>query len=165
MANNELLTSWLKDAHSMEQAQKQTLERFSDQLEDFPDAKAKVEEHIKVTERQADDINLCLQRLGEDTSAVKSAVGTVVGAVQGMATAPFKDDIVKDMIAMHANEHFEHASYLSLAAAARECGEDEIAEACDKICEEELAMAEWIQEQIPVITASVIEKTAQDARP
>lgn len=158
MAHRELLVGWLKDAHAMEQSLKQTLERFSEQFDDYPEVKSRIQEHIKETERQADDMHLCLERLGEDTSAIKSAAGSVMGTVQGMATAPFKDDIVKDMISMHASEHFEHASYLSLAAAARECGEHDIAEACDEICKEELAMADWLEEQIPVITASVMQR-------
>ena len=158
MANKELLINWLKDAHAMEEMQKQTLERFAGLLDDYPDAKARVEEHLKITERQTDDVKSCLDRLGEDSSSVKEAVGSVAGAVQGMATAPFKDDVVKDTISMHASEHFEHACYLSLAAAARECGESEIAETCDRICEEELAMADWLEEQIPVVTASTMQK-------
>lgn len=157
----DLLIDWLKDAHAMEQSQKQMLERFVGDFDDFPEIKSRLEQHIEVTERQAEDIQSCLERLGEDASAAKSAMGKVGGVLQGMMTTPFEDDAVKNMIAMHAGEHLEHASYLSLAAAAREYGEEEIAATCERIMHEELEMAKFIEEQLPDATVATIQKDSQ----
>jgi ferritin-like metal-binding protein YciE len=59
------------------------------------------------------------------------------------------DEKVKDMLMIHAGEHYEHASYMGISEAAKRLGENEIATIADQIAEEEKATAKWAEEQIP----------------
>ncbi len=60
------------------------------------------------------------------------------------------------MLADYASEHFEIACYRSLIAAAEEAGKPQVAEVCSEILEDEEAMADWIEEQIPEVTRLVL---------
>ena len=143
------LIAWLNDAYSMEQGLAQVLQNHADDAKDLPDVREKDLQHLYETRRHAEKIERCLGYLGEKPSAVKGAMGTVMGKVQGVATGVFRDEIMKNFISDYAMEHFEIACYRSLIAAADEAGRPEIAQLCDDILQEELAMARWMEHRIP----------------
>ena len=58
-----------------------------------------------------------------------------------------------------AFEHFEAASYCSLAAAAEDAGEPEIAKTCEGIVQQELAMADWVWRQLPPLTHKYLQRS------
>lgn len=72
----------------------------------------------------------------------------------------FDDELVKNCLAYSASEHFEIACYRSLIAAAHETGQTEIAEVCREILQDEDAMSEWLEEQIPVVTQTFLREQA-----
>lgn len=158
MAKNDMLVAWLNDTYAMEQSQLKMLKRFVDDYEEFPDIQAKLREHYEQTERQAEDIKTCIEGLDGKVSTAKSAMGNIMGTMQGIGTSVYKDEVVKDMIMLHAGEHFEHASYLALAAGAEASGEGEIAAVCRRILDEEKAMAEWTEEQLPLVAQVIVER-------
>jgi ferritin-like metal-binding protein YciE len=163
MPKNDLLIAWLNDAYAMEQSQQAMLKRFVKDFEDFPEIQAKLEQHIQDAREEAGQMNDCIEHLGGKLSKTKSMLGNIVGALQGMSTAPYKDQAVKDLLIWHATEHFEHAAHAALAAGARACSENEIATICERIAQEEKATADWTEQQIPVVVTSVIEKQRIDA--
>jgi ferritin-like metal-binding protein YciE len=78
--------------------------------------------------------------------------------VQGMLHAMASDEVLKHALASNAFEHFEASSYCSLAAAAEDAGEPEIAKTCEGIMQQELAMADWVWQQIPPMTHKYLSK-------
>lgn len=148
----DTLTTWLKDAYAMEQGIVEILERQIGQMDDMPDAKEKIRQHLELTKTHAERVRSCVERLGDDISHVKSGLTNFLGAVQGMSTWMANDKIVKNAMANYAIDHFEIASYLINAAAARELGYEDIANACETIIAEEQDMADWLKMQFPFVT-------------
>lgn len=146
--DREMLITWLNDAYGMEQAQMQALERVINDYEEYSEIQDRLNQHIEETKQQAEDLETIIENLGGSVSKTKSLLGTMMGAVQQMGTRTYGDDIVRNMILLHASEHFEHASYKSLITAANELGETEVAEVCEGILEEEKDMATWTEQQI-----------------
>ena len=69
----------------------------------------------------------------------------LTGNLQSMFHASTSDEILKDLFALYAFEHFEQASYLSLIAMAEECGEAEVASTCRQILQQEEATGEKLR--------------------
>ena len=158
MTHVEQLITWLNSAHAMEQSLAKVLENHAKDAKDHPDMRNRIEEHIIETRAHADRVAECLQMLGEKPSTMKSALGSVMGMVQGASTGMFRDELVKNVLADYASEHFEIACYRSLVAAAEELDKPEIAEICAEILEEEEAMAAWLEEQIADVTHVVLQQ-------
>jgi ferritin-like metal-binding protein YciE len=157
VAKNDLLVAWLNDAYAMEQSQKEALEHFVKDFKAFPEIQAKLKQHTREVARQAEEMKGCIERLKGKVSIGKLVTGNIVGAIQGMSAARYKDAPVKNMLMWSATEHFEHAVHTALSAGARACGENEIADICERIAQEEKATAEWTERQIPTVVASVME--------
>jgi ferritin-like metal-binding protein YciE len=148
----DTLVTWLKDAYAMEQGIIESLERQVGQMDDMPEAQAKVREHLELTKTQAERVKECVERLDDTVSHVKSGIANVLGSLQGLSTVAASDKILKNALGNYAIEYFEIASYMANAAAARELGYEDIAELCDTIISEEQDMADWLEEQLPILT-------------
>jgi ferritin-like metal-binding protein YciE len=157
----ETLVTWLKDAYAMEQGIVEILERQIGQMDDMPEAQEKMRDHLELTKAHAEQVQECVERLGEDVSRVKSGIANVLGAIQGMSTVMAKDKILKNAMANYAIEYFEIAAYLANAEAARMLGYDDIAEVCETIMEEEQEMADWLEGQIPFLTRREIREAVE----
>ena len=164
--NRDTLTAWLRDAHAMENQAISMLEGMEGRLEHYPELRAKISEHARQTHRQAELIGGCLERLGEDRSALKAGMGKLMGNMQAMSGLFVSDEVVKGALASYTFEHFEIASYKSLIAAAQEAGEPEVRGVCEQILREEEDMARWLGEHLPEITRAymVREATGQPAK-
>ena len=162
MAHNELYLAWLNDAYSLEQSLTQVLERHVADAKDYPQVQARMQQHLEETRRHAELVESCIQRLGSDTSKLKSGLATVTGAVQGMTTVAAKDDLIKNALADYSSEHLEIASYTSLISAAQAMGDQETASICQQILREEEAMQLWLAQQIPLITQEMLQIQARE---
>ena len=157
----DTLATWLKDAYAMEQGIVEILERQIEQMDDTPDAQEKIVQHLELTKTHADRVRACVERLGDDVSHVKSGLANFLGAVQGMSTVMANDKIVKNALANYAIEHFEIASYMANAAAARDLGYEDIASVCETIIMEEQDMADWLEMQLPMLTRQHLIRTVE----
>lgn len=155
MAHRDLLTSWLKDAHGMEEALIPVMENHAKDAEGRPEIADRIRKHVDETRRHAELVEGCLDRLGEKPSTAKSWLGKAMGSFQAPSTGPFQDEQVKNAISDHAVEHFEMACYRALAHTARRAGEEEIATTCEEIMREEEAMARWLDEKLPNVVDEV----------
>ena len=157
MAHQELVIAWLNDAHAMELAIAQVLERHAEQAKDHPPMHSALQRHLEQTRRHADLVKECVERMGGETSAVKTGTASVMGAVQGMTTKLAKDDLIKNTLHDYGTEHFEIACYTSLMAAAENLGDPETARVCGEILRDERAMAEFLFQQIPPTTIEMLQ--------
>ena len=150
MANAELL-SWLNDAYAMELGLAPILENHARDAAGDPGAKARIDRHAAETRRHAELLRECIERLGGSVSVVRATVSSVIGGIESLATAPFKDELVKNALMDYASEHFEIACYRALIIAAREAEREDVVKVCERILAEEQDMARWIEHQIPTV--------------
>jgi ferritin-like metal-binding protein YciE len=159
----EHLTHWLRDAYAMESQAVSLLETQISRLETYPDARAKVQEHLQQTHRQRQDVEDCLAKLGADPSDLKVLAQKTIATVQGLFHSMSEDEVLKHALGSYSFEQFEAGSYRMLAAAAREAGEPGIAETCERIQAEEEAMGDWIWQQMPTLTREYISRSEAGA--
>ena len=131
MAHKDFVIKWLNDAYSMENALIPVLENHAKDAEGLPQ-QPRIQEHIETTRRHADRVKECIERLGGDTSTLKTGTAKISGTLQGMSTGAAEDELVKNVISDYASEQFEVASYRSLIAAAEELGDQETVRACQE---------------------------------
>lgn len=148
----ETLLDWLRDAYGMERMASETLEKQARRLESYPEMQARVQQHLEETKWQADQVKMSIERLGGSTSSLKSSIGSLMGNIGAMFNSGTPDEAVKDAIGNFAIENFEIASYRSLIAAAQQLGETEIQGVCEQILQQEVQMANWLEQNLPMIT-------------
>lgn len=154
----EHLVDWLRDAHAMEQQAESMLKGQASRLEHYPEVKARVEQHITETQQQAREVERCLKSLGEDTSALKDTGGKAMALMQAMGGMVMSDEVIKGAVVSYAFEHMEIASYTVLISAARAAGETEVAHVCERILQEEKAMAAWLAEHTPATVQQFLQR-------
>lgn len=156
------LVDWLRDAHGMEQQAVEVMKRQASRLKNYPDLQQRVQQHVHETERQAERLETCLKRYGEDVSLFKDTMGKISGNVGAIMNAAAEDEVLKNVIADYAFEHFEIASYRSLIGAAEILGDMETAEVCRQNLQEEEAMAKWMEEHIEGLTQAYLGRDAAE---
>jgi ferritin-like metal-binding protein YciE len=150
--SKQVLIAWLRDAHAMERASVDALDRMCDRLARFPDLAAGFRDHWQQSLGQVERIDACLKKLGSDTSTFKDLASRFIGIAQSYAVAVAPDEVVKDCLAAYSWRHFEIAAYISLGAAALALEEPDVARMCDEHVQQERAMASWLEKQIPEVT-------------
>ena len=164
MAGQETMITSLNDAYAMETSLLHTLEQRIKEAEAHPHIQARDEQHLAETRRHAELVKGCVERLGSSTSALKTGMATVMGKVQGISTAMAGDTLVKNCIADYAAEQFEVASYTALIAGAQALGDTETATICQQILSEDLAMAEWLAQNLPLVVQETLVERAATSR-
>lgn len=145
----ENLLDWLRDAHAMEEQAEKMLTKTAERLENYPELRNRIEQHIEETRQQARLIHQCITRLGGDTSIVKDTAAKMMAMAQGMSGLFVSDEVVKASLASYTFEHMEIASYRALIVAAEACGDLETKRVCEQILPQEEAMANWLAERLP----------------
>jgi ferritin-like metal-binding protein YciE len=145
----EHLLDWLRDAHAMEEQAETMLTSLAGRIETYPEVKQQIERHIEETRNQQRLVRGCIERLGGDTSIVKDVTGKVIATFQGFAGVFASDEIVKGAMFSYAFENLEVAAYSQLVEAAKFVGDAETASVCERILQEERAMAQWIEHNMP----------------
>lgn len=153
----ENLIAWLRDAHAMEEQAETMLSAQYERLENYPEVKARIGQHIEETKQHAMLIKGCLDRLGEGHSALKDVAGKGMGGVFA------SDEVVKGTLAGYTFEHMEIASYRILLTTAEYVGDQETASVCQRILNEEMAMAQWLEENTGAVTLQFLTRDESDA--
>ncbi|WP_274425517.1 ferritin-like domain-containing protein [Chelativorans sp. YIM 93263] len=157
------LLSWLKDAHAAEEQAVTMLSKLAGRIENYPELKARIEQHVDETRRQSTRVEECLVKLGSDSSALKDAGTKLMGLGQGLSGIFTSDEVAKGVLASYAFEHMEIASYRMLIAAAKQVGEPEVQRVCEEILQEEVAMAKWLEDNLDSITQKFFAREATEA--
>jgi ferritin-like metal-binding protein YciE len=139
---------WLRDAHAMEEQAETMLSGQSGRIENYPDLRARMEQHLEETRSQRKRLEACIERRGAATSGLKDVTGKFTAMMQNVSGVFAGDEVVKGVMASYTFEHMEIASYRILAAAAETDGDSETARVCEEICREEEAMAQWLRDHM-----------------
>ncbi|AJE15278.1 ferritin-like domain-containing protein [Stutzerimonas balearica] len=156
----ERLIEWLRDAHAMEAQAETMLNKQASRIENYPDLKARIEQHIVETQNQAKLIEGCLRRYDKSYSGFKDMGGKMMAMGQAMGGMMVNDEIVKGAQMGYVFENLEIASYTILIAAAQAVGDTETQQVCKRILEEEVAMAEWLRQHLPQLTQAYLTRAA-----
>ena len=110
------------------------------------------------TRHHAQRLKDALESVGANVSRSKSWLGEILGRINALSTGMYKDELVKNNLADFAAEQFEVACYKSLITAAEQLQAYGIAEACRQNLNEDKAMAEWLAQQVPVVTQHFLDR-------
>lgn len=155
---SDRLIQWLRDAHAMEEQAETMLKAQASRLENYPELRQRIEQHVSETQSQARRLEECIGRLGSDTSSMKDTAGKMTAMMQGMGGVFAGDEVVKGAMAGYTFEHFEISSYTVLIAAAEAAGDQQTASICREILSEEQAMADWLREHLPNVTRQYLQR-------
>ncbi len=156
----ERLLEWLRDAHGMEIQAEEMLKGQAGRIKNYPQFKARIEQHIEETRVQAGLLKGCIERLGGSTSSLKGLSGKVMAMGQTLGGMMTGDEIVKGALSCYTFEHMEIASYTILIAAAEQAGDPQTKEVCERILTEEKAMADWLGNHLTEITERYLNQDA-----
>lgn len=160
----EHLLHWLRDAYAMEKQALEMCERQSERIENYPELKQRVAQHVMETKGQIARLDRCFEILGEKPSAVKSTIGWIMGNMQAAGGMLMPDEIIKGSMASYVFENLEIASYTVLIAAAEANGQHEIAKICGEILQQEVAMADWLRHHLSDTTRKFLDLDAANQR-
>jgi ferritin-like metal-binding protein YciE len=150
--------AWLRDAHAMEAATTDNLERLIGRANDYPQLKAAMQRHLEVSRRQKDEIETQLKALNSDTSTLKDAAMRLAGRIEPLLSAGAADDMPKHCIAAHSWEQFEIGAYRSMLGAAQELGLADLQQMCERFIREEQEMATVFFEELPAVTRQYLQQ-------
>lgn len=152
------LMEWLRDAHAAEEQAKTMLSGMASRIQNYPELKARIQQHERETERQAELVRGCIERRGGSTSTIKDTSAKLVALGQAMSGMFVGDEVIKGSIASYAFEAMEISSYTILIATAEQVGDAETARICQQILREEEAMAEWLKQNLPTLTQQYLRR-------
>jgi ferritin-like metal-binding protein YciE len=110
---------WLRDAHAMEKQAESMLESMASRIDNYPDVRARIEQHINETKRQITLLEEILDRNDISRSVLKDSMSKMAALGQSIGGMFPSDEIVKGSISGYVFEQFEIACYTSLLAAAK----------------------------------------------
>lgn len=160
--SRENLMDWLRDAHAMEQQAQKMLEAQVSRLENYPELRARIQQHIGETRGQQQKLEACLAQMDTSASVVKDTVGKMMAMAQAVGGMMATDEVVKSAMAGYVFEQGEIASYKALIAAAEAAGEPGVAEVAQQILAEEEAMAKWLSEHLPQVVKTFLLRDETD---
>lgn len=155
---NDIFATGLRNAHAMEVQAKQLLQRQIERLDDYPELRDRMRRHVAETEGQQLRLEQILRSRSEPTSTIKDTAMAFFGNMAAVAHMPASDEVLKNSFASFAFENYETAAYKSLIDVA------ELARASDAVpllrqsCEEEQAMAEWLNAHLDSVTRQYVSR-------
>lgn len=152
---------WLRDAFAAEGQSITMLTTQANRIQNYPDLKARVEEHLVETQAQQELLRGLLER-SAGPPLIRTVAGKMSTAAQGISGMLAGDEVIKGAVAAYIFEQGEIASYRVLLAAADELGDEEAEEVLGGILQQEIAMAEWLHEHLDILTRVYLMRDERD---
>jgi ferritin-like metal-binding protein YciE len=147
-----LFVTGLKNAHAMEKQALSIMTPQVSRIENYPEVAERLRAHIEETHDQIGRLDEILGNFDASASALKDLALSMTGGMAALAHSAAGDEILKNSFANYAFEHFEIASYKSLLTMAESGGLARFSSGLQQNLNEELAMAEWIDQSLPMVT-------------
>ncbi|WP_407579702.1 ferritin-like domain-containing protein [Citrobacter koseri] len=156
MNHTEHYHDWLRDAHAMEKQAESMLESMASRIDNYPDLRARIEQHLTETKHQITVLEEILERNEISRSVLKDSMSKMAAFGQSTGGMLPSDEIVKGAISGYVFEQFEIACYTSLLSAAEKAGDTASIPALEAILVEERDMADWLIKHLPQMTAQFL---------
>ena len=102
---------WLRDAHAMEKQAESMLESMAGRIDNYPDLRSRIEQHISETKHQITILEEILDRNNISRSVIKDSMSKMAALGQSIGGIFPSDEIVKGSISGYVFEQFEIACY------------------------------------------------------
>jgi ferritin-like metal-binding protein YciE len=158
VSKQDVVIAWLRDAHAMETATTDNLERLIGRAGEYPQLKSQLQRHLEVSRRQVQEVEQQLKSLGSDSSTLKDMAMRFTGRLEPLLSGITSDDMPKHCIAAYSWEQFEIASYRAMLGAADELGKTDLEQMCELFIREEQEMANFLFENLPAITRQYLQR-------
>ncbi|WP_294932013.1 ferritin-like domain-containing protein [uncultured Paracoccus sp.] len=158
----DTFVEWLRDAHAAEKQALTMLGSQAGRIENYPALKARIEQHIQETESQVAALEGLLERYSTGSSMIKDATGRMMAFAQGMSGMTASDEVVKGGLFSYSFEHMEIASYQILIATARRLGDTEAVSVLERIFDQEVDMANWLQDNMDSVVNEYLTRLEQN---
>ncbi len=153
---------WLRDAHAMEKQAESMLESMASRIDNYPELRARIEQHLSETKNQIVQLETILDRNDISRSVIKDSMSKMAALGQSIGGIFPSDEIVKGSISGYVFEQFEIACYTSLLAAAKNAGDTASIPIIEAILNDEKHMADWLIQHIPQTTENIAGRPGAD---
>jgi ferritin-like metal-binding protein YciE len=139
----ERLLRYLDDAHAAEVGIEEMLRAAIDHANNVQ-AKSAFQEHLAVTQNQAQRLEQRIIALGGKTSGGKGIINSILGKVSDLVNIGHDDfdKATQDLIKAYSTEHLEVGMYTSMKAYAEQLGDTETVALAERAMAEEKEAAE-----------------------
>lgn len=160
----DFFVTGLRNAHAMESQALSVLEPQLNRLENYPELRSMLQQHITETEGQIDRLDQIFAALGESPSGLKDTMLSAMGSMNAMGHAMAADEVLKNTMADYMFEHFEIAAYTSLISMASFLGMTSAIPLLEQNLAEERRFAAWLHDNIANVTETFMSRTASGIR-
>ena len=144
---SQFLTDWVRNAYSMEMGLIPVLENQAKEVRGDARLQEGINHHLHQTRQHADLLRGCLERMGENVSALRPSDPIMAG--YGRSNGGGQDTMLKTELIDFVTKSFEVASYRALSALARQAGDEETVRVCRQILQDETAMMSALDRDLP----------------
>ncbi len=95
---------WLRDAHAMEKQAESMLESMASRIDNYPELRARIEQHLSETKNQIVQLETILDRNDISRSVIKDSMSKMAALGQSIGGIFPSDEIVKGSIREGANK-------------------------------------------------------------
>ena len=89
---------WLRDAHAMEKQAESMLESMASRIDNYPELRARIEQHLSETKNQIIQLETILDRNDISRSVIKDSMSKMAALGQSIGGIFPSDEIVKGSI-------------------------------------------------------------------
>ncbi len=146
--NHDVLIGWLKTAYSLENSLVNVLGNQAERASSFPEIRSALQGHREASQRHANMVKECITGLDGDVSTVRAGVSKLFGEVQSKMLGTFGNPVVRDAIMGSMSEQLEISTYRAIITLAERLGEEETANTCREILNDEQQMHEFFDEHL-----------------
>lgn len=157
----EEFVSGLRNAHALEHQALALMDRQIEHLAEYAEVEVRLRGHRGETEQQIERLETILAGLDESPSTLKDTALMISGNLAALAHTLASDEILKNSFANYAFESFEAASYKALIVMAEKGGFTSAVPLLKQTLSEELAMATFLDETLPIIVNKYLERRAE----
>ncbi|EPY4527798.1 TPA: ferritin-like domain-containing protein [Klebsiella quasipneumoniae subsp. similipneumoniae] len=156
MTDSENYHNWLRDAHAMEKQAESLLMATIRRLDNEPQLRTRLEQHLYETRRQLSALQDLIARNHISRSALKDAMSRVAALGQTIGIMLPGDELIKLITTAYVFAHFEVACYTALLTAAKRVGDHSAMPTLEGILAEERGMADWLLHHLPALTGQYL---------
>lgn len=150
-ALRDKLVKYIEDMYAVENQLVEQLDQQVKQTQKFPQIQSRIQQHLDQTQQHRSRMEERLAAYNKKPSAMKGALSNMMGNVAGALGGSRSDSLAMTARDDFAAENLEIGSYLLLIATAQAYGDAETVRACEANLRDEVAMASWLQSQLPMV--------------
>jgi ferritin-like metal-binding protein YciE len=153
------ITDWLRDAHAMEEQAETLLKGEIGRIKNYPELTQRLEQELKKTLAQQEQVKQCLTRLDAKHSTVKDIGAKLLGVGQDLSGIFVSDEVVKGVLSLYVFTHMGICSYRMLAEAAAIAEDEQTRQICERLMKSKEEFAAWLMDFVPRVTREFLQRS------